>query len=227
MSMMEEDEPSGLTLNSDNCLSIIIPETPQTASDANSDDKPTSPKVGGKRGREKKDGGRMRFRSYCITHFYKEEFEVARFAEDLKALPGVIYFLLGREISPSTGNKHLQGYIQFKNPIDFNSLCEKFTRTNFLVANGSDEENVKYCMKEGDFIEWGKREKRAGTRKAASVRGIMNHFDYLFMQMDEFRDLFEDEELLEGLSKMEHELLEMTDDVSDLISRWSSDDDDE
>jgi len=73
----------------------------------------------------------------------------------------VQYMCGGEEVAPTTGTKHIQGYISWKNECRFAALAKKLKCT-FLMANGNDHENRAYCSKTrtGDipntvFREWG------------------------------------------------------------------------
>lgn len=66
------------------------------------------------------------------------------------------YLIVGKEVAPATGTRHLQGYIKFYN-------ARYFTATKTLLgegvhleaAKGTPEENKAYCSKSGDFFEKG------------------------------------------------------------------------
>lgn len=74
---------------------------------------------------------------------------------------GCSYLTYGREIAPSTGTKHLQGYIYWTSACDFLSTKERISRGTSLspyiaVAKGTPESNQKYCQKtdsaDPDFV---------------------------------------------------------------------------
>lgn len=56
-------------------------------------------------------------------------------------------YIFGEEVAPTTGMKHLQGYIEF------NSKCRPLGMFNNTIhwekARGSKAENIKYCGKDG------------------------------------------------------------------------------
>lgn len=58
------------------------------------------------------------------------------------------YMIYGREVAPTTGTPHLQGYVTFKSPLSYNSVCRKLAFANIEVAKGSAQDNKKYCSKE-------------------------------------------------------------------------------
>lgn len=71
------------------------------------------------------------------------------------------YAIFGKEICPTTGRIHLQGYCQFKSRIRFTALKKKYYPTiHWEGAKGTLSQNVEYCSKE-DFspLEFGERPK--------------------------------------------------------------------
>lgn len=60
-------------------------------------------------------------------------------------------FIIGNEIGENN-TPHLQGYIEFKNPVAFNSLKNKFPQAHFEKARGTRDQNIAYCSKQNDFI---------------------------------------------------------------------------
>lgn len=66
------------------------------------------------------------------------------------------YLVYGREVAPTTGTVHLQGYIQFKNPRSIKAVGGLF-KWHVEVAKGDSAKNFAYCSKEGNFVEKGVR----------------------------------------------------------------------
>jgi len=66
---------------------------------------------------------------------------------------GILYMLYGREVAPTTGTPHLQGYLQCNH--------KKMQRINtklgiFVQAQkGTATQASDYCKKDGDFVESG------------------------------------------------------------------------
>lgn len=66
------------------------------------------------------------------------------------------YCCYGKELAPTTGTPHLQGYIYFRSARGFESVRSVFPAgTHLEVANGSGPQNRAYCSKGGDFCERG------------------------------------------------------------------------
>lgn len=74
------------------------------------------------------------------------------------------YIVYGREIAPSTGTPHLQGYIMFENARSFNSVKKIFSPHHIEIAKGSPLQNWTYCTEDGDVFEKGVKPKGAGSR---------------------------------------------------------------
>lgn len=93
----------------------------------------------------------MKSRAYCFTlNNYTDDHIAA-----LKEL-ACQYLIFGKEVAPSTGTSHLQGYVYFENPRSFNSISRLFP-WHIEVAKGTALQNKEYCSKAGDFFEKGKQ----------------------------------------------------------------------
>lgn len=68
---------------------------------------------------------------------------------------GALRLLVGKEIAPTTGTPHLQGYIRFKNPVRFAALKKRHPRANFHIAKGNDSQNFQYTSKESLWLDHG------------------------------------------------------------------------
>lgn len=65
------------------------------------------------------------------------------------------YYICGREVGDVKETYHLQGYVRFKNPQSFDFVKKHIPRAHIEVARGSDEDNKRYCSKQGDYDESG------------------------------------------------------------------------
>lgn len=86
--------------------------------------------------------------------------------EDIAMLKGsehVQYGFFGREIAPTTGTPHLQGYLQLKKQLNGRALKRFMPRADIEAAKGTAEQSKTYCSKETVLEEWGK-EKNPGKR---------------------------------------------------------------
>lgn len=60
-------------------------------------------------------------------------------------------YVIGEEICPSTGKKHLQGYVEFHKkcrPLE----VFKNNKAHWEVARGNRDSNIKYCTKDGNYV---------------------------------------------------------------------------
>jgi len=74
------------------------------------------------------------------------------------------YLVYGREVAPSTGTHHLQGYVIFtsnKRLPALQRICDG--RISWRNARGSAQQNRDYCTKEGNFVETGSLPKTKET----------------------------------------------------------------
>lgn len=61
------------------------------------------------------------------------------------------YMVYGRETAPSTGTRHLQGYVCLANPAKLSAIRAKIGAGWYKPAKGTPAQNLKYCSKSGDF----------------------------------------------------------------------------
>lgn len=62
-------------------------------------------------------------------------------------------WVFGREIAPTTGTPHLQGYIRLEKKKSLSSLkkCLGINAIHLEQCKGSEEANIKYCIEDGDY----------------------------------------------------------------------------
>lgn len=78
------------------------------------------------------------------------------------------YMVWGKETAPTTGTRHLQGYVYFTNAKTFSAVKKLMPKGAHLeAAKGSAEQNKEYCEKEGDSEEYGTMPKKHGDGGAA------------------------------------------------------------
>ena len=109
----------------------------------------------------------MRARSFVFTYNNPPD-ELLRNDDSLDAWLNEFrgkYAIAGRETAPSTGTRHLQGYIQFPNPRSVAAVRKLFTGCHLEIAKGSPVQCRKYCIKDGDFIECGDSPEDPGERE--------------------------------------------------------------
>lgn len=91
-------------------------------------------------------------RNYCFTmNNWTPESYAALVAKTYK------YLILGKEIAPSTGTEHLQGFVCFPNARLLTAVIKDFPGCHVTACTGTVQQNIDYCMKEGNYAEFGTR----------------------------------------------------------------------
>jgi len=90
--------------------------------------------------------------------------------QDIEFLKGLMckYIIFGREVAPTTGTQHLQGYIEFANPRTKTGILKKMELSNeiYLAPRmGTPEQAREYCLKGTDIFENGELPMKNGQRK--------------------------------------------------------------
>ena len=65
------------------------------------------------------------------------------------------YLILGKEVAPTTGTKHLQGYVHYPEPRTIRAVRKELKKCHVERRLGTIEQAIKYCKKDGDWEEWG------------------------------------------------------------------------
>lgn len=91
----------------------------------------------------------MSARSWCFT---LNNYTLAEIAQ-IESIP-YRYLIYGYEIGDN-GTPHLQGYIEFANPLRFAKIKSYIPRAHIEQRRGSRDEARNYCMKDNEFIELG------------------------------------------------------------------------
>lgn len=65
------------------------------------------------------------------------------------------YLCYGREVAPTTGTRHLQGYICFDNGKTVSAVRRLLTGCHVEIARGSPTQCRDYCTKDADYFEDG------------------------------------------------------------------------
>jgi len=88
-----------------------------------------------------------RLRNFCFTCH-----DVAKFDELMK-YEKAKYIVIGREICPTTGKPHLQGYCELADKVSFSVIAGKFGHIE--KRRGTPQQAADYCKKEGSYQEAG------------------------------------------------------------------------
>lgn len=99
-------------------------------------------------GNTKTDRGARR---WLFTLHYESENEIDNMIDSFNI--NKFQYIFGFEICPTTLKEHLQGYIETeKNQIRLSTLKKFNKRISWRIANGTRNENITYCKKDGKFI---------------------------------------------------------------------------
>lgn len=77
-------------------------------------------------------------------------------AEDLLQLTAR-YICFGKEVAPTTGTPHLQGFVYFSNGKTLSAVRKLIVGAHVESARGSFAQCIAYCQKDGDFHERGEK----------------------------------------------------------------------
>jgi len=79
-----------------------------------------------------------------------------------------VYAIVGKEKGEKNDTPHLQGFVHFRRKMRLGILKKTVSLTaHFEYARGSDEENQKYCSKDGNIVlEIGQPAAKIGTNKS-------------------------------------------------------------
>lgn len=105
-------------------------------------------------------------RKWCFTinNYTEEELNHIKEGDEYR------YVIIGKEVGEG-GTPHLQGFIVFNNHRRLNSVKSVVgARAHLEIARGSVEQNVRYCSKEGDYLESGERPASQAEKGAANKR---------------------------------------------------------
>lgn len=92
-----------------------------------------------------------RIRNACITINNYDDTTLL----SIKGYSGIRYAIYGKEICPTTGTQHIQGYIEFNQSIRFSTLKKLIPTAHIEDRKGSAQQAADYCKKEGNYEEHG------------------------------------------------------------------------
>lgn len=108
----------------------------------------------------------MRARGFVFTwNNYPEEYSNDDTLDTWLHGLGGKYAIAGRETAPSTGTRHLQGYIYFKNARSLVSVRRLLPGCHVESARGTPLQSRVYCSKDGSFREVGDVPEDPGDRE--------------------------------------------------------------
>jgi len=118
----------------------------------------------------------------------------------------ITYIVIGREVAPTTGTPHLQGYVHFIRPktiLQCRTIVSQVA--HYEVARGTPREAIAYCKKDGNYDEWGEIPGGQGKRndweklrdyvkelgRRPTRRELINHSPHLYARHDRIMEICE------------------------------------
>jgi len=93
----------------------------------------------------------FRARKFCFTAFNCDDLKISQISTFLHT--NSVKFVFGKEICPTTGKEHLQGYMEFRNQRKVGFLQKVMCKDmRCFKAKGSRQQNWTYCTKDGTDI---------------------------------------------------------------------------
>lgn len=104
-------------------------------------------------------------KAWCWTlHNYSD-----KDMENIQGWEYVHFLCYGREICPLTGGNHLQGYVEWTSERSFSVIKKIDPRIRWCKADGTGEQNLKYCSKDGLLWTNGAKPKHQGSRTDLNI----------------------------------------------------------
>jgi len=89
---------------------------------------------------------KARVRAYCFTHNNYTEDDIQRYRDS-----DADYIAISKEVAPTTGTPHLQGYVYWKNKKCGAAVIKEYPGASFKVCNGTTDQNYVYITKAADI----------------------------------------------------------------------------
>ena len=96
-----------------------------------------------------------------------------------------IKYVVGREICPNTQNKHLQGFVIFNRKCRPLETWKHLEISHWEKCRGNEEQNIKYCMKEGDYVQQGFDDKTNLWNESEVITAIKGKLERHFGDYEE------------------------------------------
>lgn len=113
-----------------------------------------------------------RTRNYCFTlNNYTEEDELT--LTQYEGNKQIKYLIVGKEIGEQ-GTPHLQGFIIFQNAKTFNQV-KAFLGDRYHIERtiGSAQQNIAYCSKDNEYIEFGELPQQGSRKDIQQVKQMV------------------------------------------------------
>ncbi len=107
------------------------------------------------------------FRNIAVTINNYTDDDIKRIKDNYPSK--IKYLILGKEIAPTTGTPHIQGYIEFKDKITIDQLKKIIPNGHITERRKTQQDNIVYCRKDGDFEELGTPKSAGRPRKGNAL----------------------------------------------------------
>lgn len=96
-----------------------------------------------------------RTRKWCVTTF-SDTMSAQEWCEHVASKAATRYVVCGEEVAPTTGKRHLQAFVEFRNAATFEQVKDRLPLDSHVEASvGSLAQNRAYCTKGGNYYEIG------------------------------------------------------------------------
>lgn len=86
---------------------------------------------------------------------------------------GVIsYCIFGKEVAPTTGTPHLQGYWEMVKKTREKAVHKLLPRAHFEPSRGTAQQNQRYCSEDGNVTEIGSKKKQGKRNDLDEIRTL-------------------------------------------------------
>lgn len=83
--------------------------------------------------------------TFTLNNYTEEDEQRIQAAQD-----SFVYCIYGRETAPTTGTRHLQGFVNLKQRTTLRNIKLILGNTAHIeAAKGTDQQNKEYCSKDG------------------------------------------------------------------------------
>lgn len=100
-----------------------------------------------------------RFRLFCWTAYNVDEISI-----------NCRFYGYGREVCPTTGRKHLQGFCYWDNAKTLSAAIKALKPHHVEIANGTIDQQIAYCSKEGNYTEVGDKPSQGARSDLLELR---------------------------------------------------------
>jgi len=84
------------------------------------------------------------------------------------------YMIFGFEVGES-GTEHLQGYMEFDHPVPLGLIRKHLDHGHWETRKGNQMKAIKYCMRDGEWYEFGKKKDQGKRSDIAICVDILTH----------------------------------------------------